>query len=226
MRYRVPKIGLILVQFILQTANATEHDKKIALELAITGRAIRLVSQNGRTESGPCLLPKTYKSPKLSFDKSAVILSDREYFGINSIKLCKQQPIRVNRIKSGVGTLIDINIPANLFLALDVISTSPLSFLATVAHLKSSRNLIDLPGAYVSNRNLKALQEQGFSYNAEFSQPRISISGRYVTPSGEVDCSENAYPGVWDLRDKKRVVFQNPISDAQAKCEALFRPIE
>ncbi|GLS05363.1 hypothetical protein GCM10007860_25150 [Chitiniphilus shinanonensis] len=164
-------------------------------------------------------MPHESEKAWVSFDGEAVILSEREYVPVRGLVQCKEQvPVVVKEIPEGVGFLVDINIRKGIYLTLDFISTNPLSYLATVARIGHSKNIVSLPGAYVESADLQELQRYGFGFDPESDRPRISLSGRYVSPSGKIDCSSDAYPGVWDIKKKIKVT----ISGSNSTCEQLF----
>lgn len=170
-----------------------------------------------------CTLENKALKAQMSFDKSAVILSDTEFISMSTLEKCGTHPLKADHISSTVGLLVDVNISKGLYLALDPISASPLSFLATVGRIGSSRNLVNLSGAYVEGVSLAQLQAGGFAFNPDTDPPRIAPNGRFVSPGGSPDCSESAYPGVWDLENNKRVVFAGLRQDHQSECDVLFR---
>ena len=170
-----------------------------------------------------CTLRTKAEKAQVSYDKSASILSDTEYAPTKLLYECGSEPLPSKRIATDVGSLVDINISKKLYLTLDVISTSPLAFLAIVSRLNSTRNLSTLPGAYVQGRPLSKLQEQGFTYNHDIARPRISPNGRFVFPGGTSDCSKNAYPGVWDIAHNQQVVLRETRKTLQDACDALFQ---
>lgn len=205
-------------------AAASSLGSAVLIKLNRTGMHLALTEATTGAELKKCKLLSRAKFSKLSFDRSAVILSDTSYVAMSDLLACGERPIVLTEIPQDVGTLVDVNISNALYLTLDVISTSPLAFLATVSRFGSSRNLTALPGAYVQGRSLSELQEQGFSYDPN-AAPRISPSGLYVSPGGEPDCSANAYPGVWDLAKGARVIFSGEGRAIQERCNKLFRPV-
>jgi hypothetical protein len=63
---------------------------------------------------------------------------------------------------------------------------------------------------------------EAFSYSENFIlQPKISIDGKYASVVGDVDCSIDAYPGVWDIEKNRKIVFFKNF-DVREKCNALF----
>ncbi|SOY60902.1 hypothetical protein CBM2586_A120079 [Cupriavidus phytorum] len=147
-----------------------------------------------------CRFPRQVELANASFDGSALIVSATEYVPVRALLLCDRNPVDLRRIPSSAGSLVDVNIEHGLYLTVDVVSASPLSFLVTVARIGSSRNIMNIPGAYHSTLPLTKLQEYGFSYDESRARGKVSPDGNYVAPNGEIDCSAHAYPGVWDIK--------------------------
>ncbi len=183
-------------------------------EYSINGNHIN-TSIDGKISN--CSLDVTPTSAVESADGKAVIVSDRGFVLISDLATCRTEaPIHVIQIPKGVGFLSDINVSKGIYVSLDFVSTRPTSYLATVAKLGSKKNLVDLDGAYISKKGVNKLQETAFTSSGEAGSSTISPDGRYVAPNGQIDCSENAYPGVWDINKNKRVFLA---SDA---CNRLF----
>ena len=160
------------------------------------------------------------KDPIISGDGKAIILSNRHFALIDDLKNCSNGTVKISSISSKVGSLQDVNVREKIYLALDIVSARPTSFLATVARWNSRINMINLPGAYISGVPLKVLHRNGFPY---YQKPRISPDGRYVSPNGNLGCGLDDYPGVWDIRKKIKIVIdENDPEDAQIRCKNLF----
>lgn len=174
-----------------------------------------LVSKNG--QSHVCPLDKPPRYAVESFDKSAVILSEREYVPVELLVNCNTTPpIHVSSIPDRVGFLSDINLSKGLYVSLDFVNVQPFLYLATVSHLHSSKNLVTLNGSYVRKRKLPQLRKHAFGGTDEAGSSIISPDGRFVAPTGEMNCRDDAYPGVWDIAKNKRVTTDDN------SCSALF----
>lgn len=213
-------IALILTS--LSTYPVFANCGDLSVSLSPTGRTIFWSSLKVISQRGSCVLEKPASLSKITFDQKAVILSANEYVTAEDLRNCGTSILKTRKIPPNIGTLVDINMHSGLFLSLDVIGTSPLAFLATVSRMNSSKSIVNLPGSYIPNLALEKLQEQGFSYDPEIDRPRFSLNGRYVSPNGNIDCTKNAYPGVWDLLEKKRVVISATRTEIQTRCAALF----
>ena len=207
------------------SVQAAPPHTEIFVSLDASGMKLTWSREASGAEQKTCTLQIKAQKAQLSYDGSAVILSDVEFIPTSSLGTCKTKALTPLKIASNVGSLVDVNVSKKLYLTLDVISTAPLAFLATVGKFGSTRNLVTLPGAYVQGRSLPKLQEQGFAYNPDIDmdRPRISPNGQYVSPGGAPDCSRNAYPGVWDIARNKHVVCKGTRLEHQAACDALFQ---
>ncbi len=183
-------------------------------EYSINGSHIS-TSKNGRSSS--CNLDITPTSSVESADGKAVIVSDRGFVLTSDLMTCRAEtPIHVTQIPKGVGFLSDINVSRGIYISLDFVSTQPTAYLATVAKIGSKKNLISLDGAYINGKRVDQLQETAFTASGGAGSSTISPDGRYVAPNGQIDCSQDAYPGVWDIDKNRRVLLD---SDA---CHRLF----
>jgi hypothetical protein len=165
-----------------------------------------------------CLLDKPPLYAVESFDKSAVMVSETGYVAKQELTHCHAgRAVHVLSIPSNVGVLSDINLSKGIYVALDFVSAQPFTYLATVARIGSSRNLVSIEGAYVAGRKLSELRKSAFGGSGEAGTAIVSLNGRYVAPTGQMDCSQGAYPGVWDIQGNRRVIATD---DA---CAALFK---
>ena len=168
--------------------------------------------------SSVCLLDKPPLYAVESFDKSAVMVSETGYVAKQELANCQAgRAMHVLSIPANVGVLSDINLSKGIYVALDFVSVQPFTYLATVAHIGTSRNLVSVKGAYVAGRKLSELRKSAFGGSGEAGIAIISPDGRYVAPTGQMDCSQDAYPGVWDVQGDRRVIATD---DA---CAALFK---
>ncbi|MGY4728476.1 hypothetical protein [Burkholderia pyrrocinia] len=165
-----------------------------------------------------CLLDREPRYAVESFDKSAVMLSETSYVDKHQLDHCRaEEGIHVLSIPSGVGVLSDINVSKGIYVALDFVSTQPFTYLATVARVGTSRNLVSVKGAYVVGRKINELKKTAFGGSGDAGVAIISPDGRYVAPTGQMDCSQESYPGVWDVKNNRRVVTTDDT------CVALFK---
>ncbi|SAL52958.1 hypothetical protein AWB72_05655 [Caballeronia concitans] len=152
-----------------------------------------------------------------SFDKSALIVSNAGYVNAKDLNKCPAAGvIHVSQISGKLGVLSDINLSKRIYVALDFVTVQPYSWLATVARIGSTKNLVSLNGTYKVGMSLDELRTHAFGGSGGAGTSVISPSGRYVAPSGEMTCAEDSYPGVWDIAENKRVITD------QSSCSALF----
>ncbi|WP_157126872.1 hypothetical protein [Burkholderia metallica] len=153
-----------------------------------------------------------------SFDKSAVMLSEVTYVDKRQLDHCRVgEMVRVLSIPSGVGVLSDINVSKGIYVALDFVSVRPFLYLATVSRVGTSKNLVSVKGAYVVGRKIGELRKEAFNSSGDAGGSIISPDGRYVAPTGAMDCSQTSYPGVWDIKNNRRVVAED------VACAELFK---
>ncbi len=218
-------MGLVILSFtsIAHSEGGTPPHPQFSLEA--DGREVAIQVDERNKHVCPLGFSATRAQP--SSDGDALIVSDTEYIATKDLFSCDKVGPRRSSIPSTVGTLVDINIRKRVYLAIDPISTSPLSFLATVARVGTSRNLTTIPGSYVESLSLNQLQRYGFSYDESRARGRISLDGRYVSPNGEIDCGANAYPGVWDILKNRKVVAPKKVLEKGSEaveewCRTLF----
>jgi hypothetical protein len=201
------KISLIFLFFVFfsGSAFADESYEVIGFSLKIDAGQV-------------CSLDKSPRYAVESYDKSAVMVSETGYVLRRDLLHCQTgHAVHVFSIPSNVGVLSDINISKGIYVALDFVSTRPTTYLATVARVGSTRNLVSINGAYLADKRLDDLKGFAFGGNGGAGTSVISPDGRFVAPDGQVDCAEDAYPGVWDIQGNRRV---KTTDDA---CAALFK---
>jgi hypothetical protein len=204
--------GLILVVMLVFTVRNSYADDSFS----VAGNSID-VSINGQNRH--CDLNVTPSYAIESSDNQALIVSARGYLLISDLKKCStDNAVRINQIPDGVGILSDINLAKGLYIALDPVTTQPALYLATVAKFNSKKNLVTLSGSYVTEKGMDQLKHAAFSVSGDAGSSIFSPDGQYVAPDGQIDCSEEAYPGVWDIQSNKRIE-----TDRNA-CNALFSP--
>ncbi|MBN3566994.1 hypothetical protein [Burkholderia cenocepacia] len=169
-------------------------------------------------DSKICLLDRKARYAIESFDRSAIMLSETTYVDKHQLDQCQTGvAVHVLSIPTRVGVLSDINISKGIYVALDFVDVRPFLYLATVARVGNSKNIVSLKGAYVVGKKISELRRAAFNSSGEAGASIISPDGRYVAPTGEIDCSKTSYPGVWDIKNNRRVVVENDV------CAALFK---
>lgn len=156
----------------------------------------------------------------ISSDGKTLIYPPNKFISIADLESCHTKTIAWKTIDSSQGELMDINETQNLYLSHVIVSTSPSSYLAIVAKIGTRENLISLPGAYIEGLSTASKLESSFTYFPTNEQrARISIDGKYATPSGETSCNENTYPGIWNIQLNEKVSLSG---DPNENCASLF----
>lgn len=206
-------VSLLLYLVCISTVHAVQPVRAYRID----GNTIT-ASVDGASRT--CMLDEYPRYAMESYDRSALILSERGYIPRELLDNCVHDvPIHMQSIPRGVGVLVDINLREKLYISLDFVNVRPFLYLATVAHIGSKRNLVTLPGAYILGKNLSKLKKQAFSSSGEAGAALISPDGRFVAPAGDIDCTDDAYPGVWDIKKNKRVITDHET------CVALFNRV-
>ena len=159
------------------------------------------------------------KNAVKSHDGSAIMVSYQGYVPTTELDQCRPgRTLHVRFIPEKAGVLSDINLKAGIYVALSIVSTAPtVNASALVARIGTTKSLLALDGAYNPKKSLSELQEHSFFVvGSGIGQAIISLDGKYVSPSGAVDCSEDSDPGVWDIKKNKRVITDKD------SCSRLF----
>lgn len=166
-----------------------------------------------------CSLAKrlTHVAPRLNWDKNVIILTDVDFVNVSDVRTCSGGSVEPSHIPRKVGFVVDVNPKRKIYLALDLVSVSPMAFTATVAKLGETRSILSAPGIFSEKMGDKKVKEEAFGY-LESTPGRISPNGRYVSADGSMDCRAGAYPGVWDLDLGKNITREDG-------CEALFNVV-
>ncbi|MEX3846297.1 hypothetical protein [Paraburkholderia sp. BR10882] len=206
--------GFAVAALTAATLNVHAQDLDSVRYVASTGTIVLIDSQHAEKQ---CRIePKMNDAaPLFNWNKTVVILGSVEYVPVDSLVACAGGVTAVRRIPAKVGAVADVNTAKNLYLALDVVSTTPETYTATVAHLGSTRPVADFPGMYGVAKGKSRVEKESFSYD-ESSLGRISPDGRYVSADGSMLCGDDSYPGVWDLERKQKVIREDG-------CESLFK---
>lgn len=94
-------------------------------------------------------------------------------------------------------------------------------FLAKLTKIGSHKNLLPILGWGLGTGHS---DDDGF-YPA--GRPKISPDGIYVDVSGASDCTEDAWPGVWNIKEEEKVVFEGDPQTIKQRCNTLFtKPAE
>ena len=188
-------------------------------EKSLTG--IVISAENGETRN--CELDGEVSRAILSFDRATLIVSENGYVKTAELRNCdKHKKVAIKIIPEENGMLVDFNSLTNTYISLIFVAVQPLSYVAYIGKLGLNKNLINLPGAFSTNKKLGKMQQEAFVYSDGFAyRPKILPNGKYVTPDGDVDCSPQSYPGVWNIHKNKKVTISQTAALA-VECNALF----
>ncbi|WP_293936360.1 hypothetical protein [Iodobacter sp.] len=156
---------------------------------------------------------------RLSYDKKTLILTDNSYVFIDDFLACQ------GKITARHSSLFlrDVNKKKGLLLTIDSITTNPANYLATISKMDGTDLIIKNNSFYKKGVSLR---KQGKFAFIDAREGVISMNGEYVSPSGDPDCSEGAYPGVIEIKTGKRIIIKksNEISDQEinTRCMELF----
>jgi hypothetical protein len=201
--------NLALLATLSFSSIAQEHSRE---KITIGEQKNSIVYKRKNSET-ICLISVPIRELTLTGDGKALIIDINSYLLIDDLKKCSFESPKVYSTPKEAGALKDLNVNSKIYLALDFINVAPFRYLATVSKLGSTKNLIRLPGVNLSGQPLATLQQSGF---LEIKQPRISPDGRFVSADGRIDCSLNRFPGIWDLKTKKRIYLDD------LACKDLF----
>jgi hypothetical protein len=164
-----------------------------------------------------CALSKTLKhvAPRFNWNKTIIILTNVDFVAVRDVEACFRGSVDPSHIPKEVGFLVDVNAEHKIYLSLDLVGVSPMAFTATVARLGETHSILDAPGIFNEKKGDEKIKEESFGY-VETNPGRISPNGRFVSADGSMDCRPDAYPGVWDLILKKKVINETG-------CDALFK---
>ena len=200
---------LFLIKGALVTAVAQDTES-----YEVVRKSLRIVNSDGIRL---CRLDveAIYAIP--SYDRSAIIVSDRGYVRKVDVDNCSSRgSVPVHLIPDRVGFLSDINLSKKIYVALDFVDVRPFRYLATVAKIGSTKNIVELDGAYLPGASLAKLKKHAFSANGEAGASLISRDGRYVAADGVISCSVDSFPGVWDILKNEKIIRDD------SSCSALL----
>lgn len=170
-----------------------------------------------------CKVNEKVTRARLTHDRRAILVTSDGYIPIESIRKCGDTPLKVIKIRQDEGILEDVNLEHGIYLALLPISVQPITYLAIIGRLNSKNIETRLQGSYRKKMSDKEQEHQSFTYADDVGPfPIISLDGRYLAPSGQIDCGVNSYPGVWDLKNRTKVSLPGSREDLELACQDLF----
>lgn len=220
---RIP-MAILLATFAASCSAAVAYADigYVSEEATISPGGKRFLVVEGATHHS-CAITSHATQARFSSDRSAILVSAGAYVPRSSLARCGNQALDPIDAPAEIGALADVSIPGNVYVGMVLVDVQPASYLAVVAHLGSTTNLVSLPGAYIDTLRISALRENAFFYDEEAGPfPLISRDGRYVAVDGNPDCSAQAKLGVWDIHENKKVVLNGERSAVEAECSGLF----
>lgn len=148
------------------------------------------------------------------------------YVPVDQLLQCNNGEIEIRKIKyydSDMAMLIDINFKQKIVLGLVVIDANLGQYQAIISKIDGVQNLIDSDGFWGGVTAPLRSEDDYFSKGESEYLGKISPDGRYVAPN-DMDCSLDSFPGVWDMKEKEKVVFENNGSlSVDEQCKMLFQ---
>lgn len=153
--------------------------------------------------------------------KGVLVYLTNKYLNPDEIISCKNGEVELHEINdpsSPGDIIIDVNFKHKIYLSVSLEDAKSLSYTATVARFGSDKNLLSGPGFFDIND-----KPDPFYIGDNIYKGNISLDGNYVHPS-TLDCSKESFPGVWDIKSNKKVIFPSTMSDEKIKngCKKLF----
>lgn len=167
----------------------------------------------------------------LTTDKKAILLANTQsYLYVDEVTNCQEGGVSLHKVpvpnSSPFGTVIDLNFEKKIYLSVVLEDIRTLAFSAIIAKFDSNKNIINAKGfennQTITENNSFYLEGTSGGYGG-----KISLNGKYVFPVN-LDCSADSFPGVWDLENKKRVVFSSHKNNSitiDEKCHKLFNGV-
>ncbi|EMR5620941.1 hypothetical protein WJW69_004166 [Salmonella enterica] len=151
----------------------------------------------------------------LTTDKKGILFySSNRYLMVSDIIACGDAGATLKTSPDLEGWMLkDINFDKELYLSIGTIDES--NSVAKISHLNEKNSLI---------RYEEFDPSIGAMASADDYLGSISLSGKYVAPFG-LDCNEHDYAGVWNIKEKKKVIFpseSNSDDEIADKCQKLF----
>lgn len=154
-----------------------------------------------------------------------LIASNNEYLVVDDIINCKEKSISIHSIQyfdEDISSIIDVNFEKKIVLALVVIDAHLREYQAIVSKFNGNENLLSGKGFWSNTKN-EPDNDSLFYPGRTIYHGKISANGKYVAPN-DLDCTEDSFPGVWDIERKTKVAFLEDKDDAviDRKCKQLF----
>lgn len=153
--------------------------------------------------------------------KALLIYPTNKYILISELIRCNFSGVLLHKIPQSddrLDTIIDINFKRKLTLLVALDDVRELTYTAILSTFDSNKNIISGPG-FFDLKNKPA----AFGIGNSFYVGKISLDGKYVHPY-DLDCAFDSFPGVWNIKAKKKVIFPKSLGDDEinSRCQKLF----
>ena len=153
--------------------------------------------------------------------KGVLVYPTNKYLSTAELMRCSIDGIELHKIPESEDrrhTIIDINFEKKLALLVVLEDVRTLNYTAIVSRFDSNENLLSGPGFSSIND-----EDIPFYIGSDRYAGKISLDGKYVSPS-DLDCAVDSFPGLWDIKKNKKVVFDKSLGDDEInnRCQKLF----
>ncbi|MCP2230789.1 hypothetical protein V8O11_13570 [Erwinia aphidicola] len=154
-------------------------------------------------------------------EKGVLIYPTNKYLSTNELMQCNAKGIELHKIPQSddkLDTIVDINFDKRLVLLVALKDVRSLTYTAIVSSFDSNKNLLSGPGFFSGKESDIPFDVGDNQYGG-----KISLDGKYVSPI-YLSCFVDSFPGLWDIKKNKRVVFDTSLDDDEIKdrCQKLF----
>ncbi|MTH48542.1 hypothetical protein [Intestinirhabdus alba] len=158
-----------------------------------------------------------------SDDTGLLIYPGNQYIKIKELLACNYGSVKLYDIpypEDLPGVVIDVNFNKKILMSLIVTDAQASLYQTVVSYFNGNKNIFSGKGFWDEFSD-----EEGDSFYVDlddFYIGKISSNGEYISPSF-LDCSPSSFPGVWNIKSRKKVVFQDKAdSIIENKCKKLF----
>ncbi|MFK8260621.1 hypothetical protein ACFL9S_22890 [Erwinia sp. AnSW2-5] len=177
--------------------------------------ACKINNWKGRGNSGGGII-------SITNDKKGVLLyPTNKFLSVNELMQCNSDGVSLHTIPQSADerdTIVDINFEQKLVLLVVVDDVRSLTFTAILSRFDSNNNLLSGPGFFSEKSS-----DIPFGIGDSWYGGKISLDGKYVAPY-DLGCFVDSFPGLWDIKKNKKVVFDTSLGDDEIKdrCQKLF----
>lgn len=154
-------------------------------------------------------------------EKGILIYPTNKYLSTAELMQCDSEGVGLHKIPQSDDwrdTIVDINFEKKLVLLVVLADVRNLTFTSILSSFDSNKNLLSGPGFFSGKKS-----DMPFDIGDSWYGGKISLDGKYVSPV-YLSCFVDSFPGLWDIRKNKRVVFDTSLGDDEIKdrCQKLF----